>query len=163
MSEWKLYTVHKKTSTQNRIRPQHQIAVHFDSFAVRFLSLIFGQCVLRLLSTFIMTLYKVYKDLFFTYLEINPLGKTLLAEHFYHWNWNHVSSWVSCLNVIVELPISTSCTVVVVVAALSSLVRILGECSTIHSHAGISPQWVSELRWLWRNVPWQVFCELVSR
>ena len=28
--------------------------------------------------------------------------------------------------------------------------------------ARISPQWLSELRRLWPNVPWQVACELVS-
>ena len=48
------------------------------------------------------------------------------------------------------------------VVAFSSLARILGECSTIHSlpslaHtnstlcARISPQWLSELRRLWLN------------
>ena len=37
-----------------------------------------------------------------------------------------------------------------------------------HSHfnftlyARISPQWLSKLRWLWPNVPWQVGCQLVS-
>ena len=67
--------------------------------------------------------------------------------------------------------------------ASSSLARIWGECSTIYSlptlfsflfevaissHALIQPfnarislQWLSELRWLWPNVPWQVACELV--
>ena len=29
-------------------------------------------------------------------------------------------------------------------------------------YARISPQWLSELRWLWSNVPRQVACELVS-
>ena len=73
--------------------------------------------------------------------------------------------------------------VVVVVVFFSSLARILGECSTIHSlpalfivsiiiissrtlipllYARISPQWLSELRRLWSSVPRQVACELVS-
>ena len=69
------------------------------------------------------------------------------------------------------------------VAAFSSLARISGECSIIHSppalfflseveissrtvsplfYARVSPQWHSELRQLWQNVPRQVACELVS-
>ena len=64
----------------------------------------------------------------------------------------------------------------------SSLARIWGDCLTIHSplapffsffrgdllartnstlYARISPQWFSELRWLWPSVPWYVACELV--
>ena len=66
--------------------------------------------------------------------------------------------------------------------ALSSLARVFGECSTIHYppelfffffklelphiistlYARIRPQWLIELRQLWRNVPWQVAFELVS-
>ena len=75
-----------------------------------------------------------------------------------------------------------------VVVAFPSLARILGECSAIHStpalfflfffvfeveissfayinstlYARISPQWLSELRRLWPNVPSQVACKLVS-
>ena len=70
------------------------------------------------------------------------------------------------------------------VVASSSLAGILWEYSAIHSLpaiknflfeveissrtinstfcARISPQWLSELRWLWPNVPWQVACELIS-
>ena len=69
------------------------------------------------------------------------------------------------------------------VVAFSSVVRILGKCSTIHSpyalfllfcwngdslvhtnstfSARISPQWLGEVRRLWPNFPWQVACELV--
>ena len=63
-----------------------------------------------------------------------------------------------------------------VMAALSSLAKILGEGSAIHSPpalffffkveissrtnstlwARISPQWLSELRRLWPNVPWKL-------
>ena len=61
-----------------------------------------------------------------------------------------------------------------VVVALSSLVKILGECSTFipclcffsflipFFYARIRPQWLSKLRLLWLNVPWQVVCELIS-
>ena len=71
----------------------------------------------------------------------------------------------------------------VVVVVFSSLARILGECSIIHSppalfflseveissrtvsplfYARVSPQWLSELRRLWPNVAWHVACVLVS-
>ena len=69
-----------------------------------------------------------------------------------------------------------------VVVAFSSLAGIFEECSTIRSpacaffflsgdepshtdptlYARISPQWLSELRRLWPNVPLQAVCELVS-
>ena len=74
------------------------------------------------------------------------------------------------------------------VLAFSSLARIWGDCSTIHSStihfpsalfffffngdwlvhtnftlwAGISPQWLSELSRQWLSVPWRVACEFVS-
>ena len=32
--------------------------------------------------------------------------------------------------------------------------------STLYTR--ISPQWLSELRWLWLSVPWRVACELIS-
>ena len=35
----------------------------------------------RLLATFINDLFKLYTDLFFTYLEINPLGEVIF-KHF---------------------------------------------------------------------------------
>ena len=75
--------------------------------------------------------------------------------------------------------------VVVVVVSFSSLARISGECSIIHSppahfcvcfeveissrtliplfYARISPQWLRELRRLWPSVPLQVECELRFR
>ena len=72
--------------------------------------------------------------------------------------------------------------VVVVVVAFSSLVRILGECSTINSltviffffsgdylthtnstlYARIGQRWLSELRRLWPNVLLRAAYELVS-
>ena len=30
-----------------------------------------------------------------------------------------------------------------------------------YSLARIRPQWLSELRWLWTSIPWQVACELI--
>ena len=61
-----------------------------------------------------------------------------------------------------------------VVVAFSSLARILGECSTIHSRprffyfyfllveVGSRTQCLSQLKRLWLSVHWRVACELVS-